>query len=141
MARFWLDDEEEQVWTLQDIYDDLASAPEVAAMLDVTIWRMQRWLTRRERIKSPLPIKRIGMTDIYSRQEWRDWYARWCADPRRAKWLEHAKGNGANLPFFEHDGGPDHGMWTRKVIRRRREAAAAASDAATSSPAADDSAP
>lgn len=137
MTRFWLDDEEEKTWTLQDIYDDLASRSEIAAMLDINVWRMERWLQRRDRISCPSPIKRIGQTDVYSRQEWRDWYARWCADPRRAKWVENAKGNGDGLPFFDHVG-PDRGWSTRKVIMRRRAAAANAADDAATSPSAED---
>lgn len=118
-----MDDEQDQHWTLQDIYDDLASQTDIAAMLDVTVWRMRNWIDRRERIGSPHPLMRIGATDVYSRQEWKDWYARWCADPRRAKWLENAKVNGAGLPFFAHSG-PDRGWPTRVLLQKRKAALA-----------------
>lgn len=123
MTRFWMDGEDDQQWTLQDIYDDLGSHTDVAAMLDVTVWRMRRWLERRERVKCPEPLMKIGATYVYSRQEWRDWYSRWCADPRRAKWLESSKVNGAGLPFFAHSG-PDRGWPTRVLLQKARAAAA-----------------
>jgi hypothetical protein len=119
VSRTWLDDEPEKRWTLKDIYDDLGTSTDVAAILDVTIWRMKQWQQRQEKIHCPLPIRRLGNADIYSIQEWRDWYARWCADPKRERWVREAKPNGAGLPFFAVSG-PDRGMSTRTTLKRLR---------------------
>lgn len=107
----WLIDEEPEAfkpWTLADIYNDLGSKTDVAKALDVNIYRMQRWVTRRERINSPHPIRRIGHVDIYSIQEWRDWYEAWL-DRKRvgrrpdSKWV-NATPYGHGTPFFTHKG-------------------------------------
>jgi hypothetical protein len=109
MSQFWMDDEEpKKTWTLKDVYDDLGTKTDVAAVLDVTIWRMNMWLTRRERIHCPMPIRRLGAVDVYSISEWKVWFARWTGDPKRAKWVEKTMPNGSGLSFFTLDG-PDRG--------------------------------
>lgn len=99
MSGFWIDDEDpEAPWTLARIYADLASKTEIAADLNITVHRMNRWLNRRERIKPPEPLCRVGNTDIYSKEEWRGWFARWIE--KRPKWQEGSKPNGHGKNFL-----------------------------------------
>lgn len=105
----WLIDENDEddfkQWTLADIYADLGGRSDIARTLNVTQRRVRRWLLRRERIRCPMPITRIGPTDVYSMQEWKDWYKAW-TDPRRpgrrpgSKWVETLPYN-AGKPFFD----------------------------------------
>lgn len=96
---FGLDDEpdEPKPWTLAEIYADLGTIYDVAEAMDITKFRIQEWVHRRERIKSPLPVRVIGGRNIYSIQEWKDWFAHWSKDRRPGtKWTDQAKpyGNG-----------------------------------------------
>lgn len=113
MTGFWLDDEPEKTWTLKDIYDDLGTITDVAADLDITIWRMHMWIKRKERVKCPEPIRTIGSTHVYSMQEWRDWFQRWSTNPSRVRWQERSKPNGSGLPFLQA-GGADRASRHRK---------------------------
>ena len=64
-------------WTLQQIYDDLGTLEDVAEALDVTPRRVRAWIERRERVNSPVPVKKLKMLNLYSIEEWRGWFARW----------------------------------------------------------------
>lgn len=67
----------EQPWTLARIYADLTNLREVARELDVDLYRVYRWVERREKTGAPLPLRHLGQMDIYSMEEWKGWYARW----------------------------------------------------------------
>lgn len=102
---FGLDGEDDfKEWTLADIYDDLASKSDICQALDIGVHRFVQWTMRRDRIGCPHPIKRIGPTDVYSLQEWKDWYARW-TDPSRkgrrydSKWIQ-TRPYGSGKSFF-----------------------------------------
>lgn len=114
-----MDEQDNQHWTLQDIYDDLGSKTDCAADLDVTIHRMNNWIQRRERIKSPHPVMKLSNAWVYSKQEWRAWFERWRNEPRRAKWMESNRPHGAGLPFFAY-AGPDRG-WPAKIMLHIRQ--------------------
>lgn len=102
-SSFWMDDDDPAAkkWTMKEIYDDLGTRSDVAAALDITRWRMDKWLDRRPRIECPKPIRRFGLVDVYSIEEWRIWFKVWTE--KRGKWQEHAKPNGAGTPFFTDD--------------------------------------
>lgn len=63
----------------QDVYADLAGVAEVAAELGVGIHRVKRWLERRESTGCPAPVARLTMGNVYSKAEWKGWYALWWA--------------------------------------------------------------
>jgi hypothetical protein len=72
-------------------------------MLDVTPFRVEKWIVRREKTKSPLPLRRIGGMDLYSIQEWRDWFDQWQEKHRHDdKKITNTKPHGAGQPFFEY---------------------------------------
>lgn len=90
-------------WSLADIYADLCCRGEISKLLDVSPFRVEKWIVRREQIKSPHPIRRIGGMDLYSKQEWQDWYARWQEKHGRdSRWIENTKPHGSGQPFFEY---------------------------------------
>lgn len=64
---------------LQEIYDDLGGFREVATDLDVTVWRLKKWIERRETTNCPLPVRVLSNIHLYSMEEWRGWYRRWAA--------------------------------------------------------------
>lgn len=97
------DDDGLRPWSLADIYADLGSRQDISKILDVTPFRVEKWLVRRERVKCPYPVRRIGGMDIYSMQEWRDWFEHWEKSHRRdTKWVEDAKPHGAGQSFFTY---------------------------------------
>lgn len=98
------DEDEYKQWTLADIYNDLGSRSDICRTLNVTPYCLHNWLCRRERIKFPQPVLRVGNVDVYSLQECKDWYRRW-KDPARkgrredSKWM-NPKPYGAGASFF-----------------------------------------
>lgn len=108
MSGFWLDDEDDtqQRWTLAQIYADLGTYVDVCKALNIGEPRMRKWLERRERIKCPQPIRKIGGTAVYSIEEWRGWLERWQAKNLRnnptSKWVV-TKPHGSGKPFFTYD--------------------------------------
>ncbi len=62
---------------MRDIYDDLVGVSEVAAGLGVTIYRVKRWIERRDSTNCPVPVKVLKIGHIYSMADWRGWYALW----------------------------------------------------------------
>jgi len=63
-----------QPWTLAQIYSDLGSRRDVARSLNVGESRVAFWMRFRERYGCPWPVARVGPTDVYSIQEWHDWF-------------------------------------------------------------------
>lgn len=61
----------------EDPYDDLVGVFEVAEGLGVTIYRVKRWIERRNSTNCPKPLRRLKVGHIYSMAEWRGWYALW----------------------------------------------------------------
>lgn len=95
-------DDEQQRWTLAQIYDDLTSKENIPRALNVTEARLHNWIRRREEIKCPYPIKRLSGVDIYSMQEWRDWYARWEAAHENDKSFAAVKPHGHGESFWSY---------------------------------------
>jgi hypothetical protein len=95
-------DDYSRSWTLAEIYDDLGSRWDVAKALDVTDHRMAHWLRRRDQIKCPYPIKRLGHVDVYSIREWKDWHDRWQHDHRDVKNFFNKKPHGGGESFWEY---------------------------------------
>lgn len=108
MTGFWLDSEDPdqappaKPWTLKQIYDDLGTKSDVARALDVTQWRVNKWIERRDKIKCPLPIKRLGHIDVYSLQEWKAWYGRWLCHWEPDKGYRNTKVHGEGESFFTY---------------------------------------
>lgn len=98
--------EQPEPWTLAQIYADLCSRKDIPRMLNVNPHRVTNWIVHRERYKAPRPLTRVGHVDIYSRQEWRAWYARWLEthqdDPRVTGTLVHGSGE-EFWSYYEHD--------------------------------------
>lgn len=82
-------DDQPRPWTLADIYDDLVSLEDLMREMNWARGRVVAWIHRRERLGCPLPIKRFCRTDVYSLQEWKDWYARFTAGKKPGtKWTD-----------------------------------------------------
>lgn len=108
MTDYWNTPEQEEFkpWSLADIYDDLGSLRDICQTLDVTEPRVRRWIERRERIRCPLPIKRIAVTDVYSMHEWKTWFKTWTDPERRgrradSKWV-NTRPHGSGENFFTY---------------------------------------
>lgn len=67
-------------WSIAEVYADLGSRQDISRVLNVSPYRVNNWLVRRDEINSPRPVRRLGHVDVYSMQEWRDWFDRWCAN-------------------------------------------------------------
>jgi hypothetical protein len=63
--------------TVQDIYNDLGGVNEVAEALNVGLYRVRRWIERRESTRCPQPVLRLKIGPVYSLAEWRGWFALW----------------------------------------------------------------
>jgi hypothetical protein len=77
--------EEYKPWTLAQIYADMAARGDLAVALNVLPRRVAGWIANREKNGCPLPIRTFGPTDVYSIQEWREWYA---AFLEKNQWLD-----------------------------------------------------
>lgn len=77
--------EEYKPWTLAQIYADMAASGDIARALNVLPGRVQAWIRDRETNGCPLPIRMFGPTNVYSLQEWQDWYIRYMD---KHKWLD-----------------------------------------------------
>jgi len=105
MTMNFFEEPETPQWTLADVYADIVGREEVCRRLNITPYRMARWLSkeRRERLKVPKPIKRVSGTDLYSMQEWADWFERWQRRLKAGtKWTDEALPHGKNEPFFTY---------------------------------------
>ncbi len=89
-------------WTLQDIYDDIVGKGEIALHLNVAPGRVDQWLRFRDRVKAPRPLKRVSHVDLYSMQEWRDWYAKWLEDHKDHHRVKNAQPHGHGENFWAY---------------------------------------
>lgn len=103
----WFGEEEEDTpkpWTLAEIYADLGAIAEIIADLNINRHRMTNWIERQEHTKCPKPVARLGNVKIYSKQEWRDWFAAWNAKHNpETKWTNKAMVHGQGENFFTYD--------------------------------------
>jgi hypothetical protein len=61
----------------EDPYGDLVGIFEIAKELGVNIFRVRRWIERRQTTKCPRPVRALQCGHIYSMTDWRGWYALW----------------------------------------------------------------
>lgn len=102
----WFLEEEDapKPWTLADIYADLCQKGDIIRELGITQWRLSRWIERRDRIRCPHPVRTFANVQLYSMQEWKDWYAAWLAKhPNDTKWTTKAQTNVKARPEYDHD--------------------------------------
>lgn len=59
------------------LYDDLAGIQEIAAALGVPVFRVKRWIERRQSTLTPAPVKELAAGNVYSLAEWQAWYRLW----------------------------------------------------------------
>lgn len=86
------DEEQPKPWTLADIYADLGTLTDVAQALDIKYTRISMWQARKERVKPPKPVRSIARLDLYSIQEWRDWFAKWLEGKKpNTAWTHNAQ--------------------------------------------------
>lgn len=102
MSGFWLGEPEQQRVTIQQLLDDLVAKEEILRDLDIGDPRYRKWIERRERIKCPQPLKRLGNVDIYSMAEWRAWYGRWLTRHEPDKGWRNTKHHGEGESFFTY---------------------------------------
>jgi len=88
-------------WSLAEIYADLGSRRDISRILNVTHFRVDWWLAHRTSVECPYPVRRLGHVDVYSMQEWKDWFARWLANHPR-KDVQEAKPHGSGESFFSY---------------------------------------
>jgi hypothetical protein len=74
------DDDPVNTWTLFQIYADLGSKGDIPKAIGCSPRQVYRWMDERDRYKIPLPVARIGHTDVYSMLEWQDWFERYVAE-------------------------------------------------------------
>lgn len=95
---------DDKPWTLADIYDDLGTREDIARALNVSKIRVTDWINRRDKVNSPQPLRRIGYRDIYSIQQWKDWFRHWQkkhdGDKRTLNYVPHGSGE-SFWTFFE----------------------------------------
>lgn len=101
---FWLGEPEQkdEAWSLAKVYADLGTRTDVAKALDVTEWRVNRWIERRAKVKCPMPVKRLGHIDAYSLAEWKTWYGRWISREKKDKRVSETKLHGSGESFFTY---------------------------------------
>jgi len=63
--------------SVQDIIDDMVGLQEVAQELGVGMYRLKRWIDRRESTNCPRPVKKLGQGNLYSLADWKGWFAWW----------------------------------------------------------------
>jgi hypothetical protein len=59
--------------------DDLVGVAEIAEALDVPIFRLKRWIERRDSTDCPKPLRPLKAGHVYSLREWRAWHRLWAA--------------------------------------------------------------
>lgn len=100
-------DEQVQPWTLARIYDDLVCLSEIGVRLNVRTRRVTDWIMNRERVKCPRPVKRLGHVDVYSFQEWADWYAAWEESHKTYRSFNGFKPHQKNVELVRSVWGPE----------------------------------
>lgn len=63
--------------TAADYYADLGGVPEVAEALGVGVYRVRRWIDRRDTTNCPAPVVKLSCGSIYSIAHWKGWFALW----------------------------------------------------------------
>lgn len=95
MTTNWWDlpeDDDPKPWTLADIYNDLGNLHDVALALNIKYARIMMWQQRAERLKPPKPVRTVSGGNLYSIQEWRDWFHNFTKDRRPGtKWSTEAQ--------------------------------------------------
>lgn len=89
-------------WSLAEVYADLGSRQDIARILNVRERRVVRWLEYRPALRCPYPIRRISHVDVYSMQEWRDWYAYFTEKHKDKKWINNTKPHGSGESFWAY---------------------------------------
>lgn len=59
------------------VYDDIVGQHEIAMALGVSVYRVKRWLERKEATNCPRPVRVINAGHLYSLREWMAWFALW----------------------------------------------------------------
>ncbi len=72
---------------ITDVYNDLCGIIEIAAGLDVKPSRVRRWIERRDATNCPMPIRALGVGNVYSLREWKGWFALWRVTRGSETWL------------------------------------------------------
>jgi hypothetical protein len=70
----------------QEFLADLGTISDVAEALDVPVIRMKVWITRRDRVTSPAPLRKFGRVAIYSISEWKAWHRVWTVTRGEDTW-------------------------------------------------------
>ncbi len=74
------------------VYADLAGVPEIAEALKVNIYRVRRWIERRESTGCPNPVRKLACGHVYSLADWRGWFALWRVTRGSETWNRKNKG-------------------------------------------------
>lgn len=69
-----------------DVYADLGGIHEIAETLGVTLFRVKRWIERRDSVNSPRPVRILRAGHIYSLAEWQAWFALWRLTRNSGAW-------------------------------------------------------
>lgn len=65
--------------TYEGVLEDLGGISEIAAHLAVGLWRVKRWIERRDDVGCPRPVLELNMGHLYSKADWDAWWALWKA--------------------------------------------------------------
>lgn len=77
------------------LYADIGGVYEVSVALNVNIYRVRRWIERRESTNCPRPVRMVRGAHLYSLNEWRAWFYMWMLTRGTAP---HGSGPGRSIP-------------------------------------------
>lgn len=82
------EDEDEGPWSF---HCDLGGVSEVAERLDVSVFRVRRWIERRDSTKCPLPVRMLRNGAIFDLRAWEGWFALWRLTRGSETWSRGAR--------------------------------------------------
>ncbi len=77
--------------SMAELYADLGGVNEIAEALGVKLYRVKRWIERRESSTCPAPVRTISGMHIYSIAQWQAWFAVWRVTRGSETWRRKPK--------------------------------------------------
>jgi hypothetical protein len=76
---------------IERLYADLGGMPEIAQALGVSVFRVKRWIYRRDAVCCPMPVRALKGNNVYSIAEWKGWFALWRVTRGSETWHRRAR--------------------------------------------------
>lgn len=93
-----MSERDEELIAIEEVYADLGGVAEVAEFLGVTIFRVKRWIERRDTTNCPRPVRALKQGHLYRLTDWKGWFALWRITRGSETWTrsrQNSAGNGA----------------------------------------------